>query len=129
MTSKPEIRTGLTRIIAAWGYSLAGLAFAARRETPFRQEGLLYLLLLPVLIFLPLPGLYKFLLLGINTLVLIVELLNSAIEKVVNLVSPDYHPLAKQAKDMGSAAVLLSLLLAAGGWLLALLYLWRGWGR
>lgn len=120
MTSKPEGRTGLARIIAAWGYSWAGLSYALKRETAFRQEALLFLLLLPGLVLLPLPGLQKFLLLCLNTLVLIVELLNSAIEKVVNLASPDYHQLAKQAKDMGSGAVLLSLLLALTGWLLAL---------
>lgn len=128
MTSKPEIRTGLSRIIAAWGYSWAGLAFAVRRETPFRQELLLFLLLLGVLPFLPLPGLHKLLLLALNTLVLIVELLNSALEKVVNLASPDYHQLAKHAKDMGSAAVLLSLLLALVGWLAALVKIWLGCG-
>jgi len=129
MSSKPENHTGLKRIIAAGGYSLAGLAYALRRETAFRQEGLLFLLLLPVVFFLPLPWLYKYLLLGLNTLVLIVELLNSAIEKVVDLASPNYHHLAKQAKDMGSAAVLLSLLLALGGWVMVLGLVWRGGGR
>lgn len=128
MSSKPETRTGLSRITAAWGYSLAGLTFALRREPPFRQECLLYLLLLATLPFLPLPGLYKLVLLALNTLVLIVELLNSALEKVVNLASPDYHQLAKQAKDMGSGAVLLALLLALSGWLTALAKVWMDCG-
>jgi len=128
MADKPETQTGLPRIIAAWGYSLAGLSFALRRETPFRQEFLLYLLLLGALPFLPIPGLFKLVLLALNTLVLIVELLNSAIEKVVDLASPGYHHLAKQAKDLGSAAVLLALLLALGGWLVALTKLWMGCG-
>ncbi|NTV13551.1 MAG: diacylglycerol kinase [Desulfobulbaceae bacterium] len=128
MAEKPDSRTGLARIIAAWGYSWAGLSFALRRETPFRQECLLYLILLAGLPFLPLPGLYKLVLLALNSLVLIVELLNSAIEKVVDLASPNYHHLAKQAKDLGSAAVLLSLLLALVGWLFALAQIGRdGW--
>ena len=128
MADKPDSRTGLPRIIAAWGYSLAGLSFALRRETPFRQELLLYIFLLGALPFMPLPGLYKLVLLALNTLVLIVELLNSAIEKVVDLASPDYHHLAKQAKDLGSAAVLLALLLALSGWLVALVKVGMGCG-
>ena len=128
MTDKPTARTGLSRIIAAGGYSWEGLTFAVRREAAFRQELALYLILLAVLPFLPLPGLYKLLLLALNTLVLVVELLNSAIEKVVDLASPAYHPLAKQAKDLGSAAVLLSLLLALIGWLAALFETGRGCG-
>ena len=129
MTDKPAAQTGLIRIIAAGGYSWAGLVFAVRREAAFRQELVLYLLLLAVLPFLPLSGLHKLALLSLNTLVLIVELLNSAIEKVVDLASPDYHLLAKQAKDMGSAAVLLALLLALGGWFMALASIWWGCGR
>lgn len=124
MTDKPTAKTGLARIIAAGGYSWAGLVHALRCEAAFRQEMVLYLLLLAVLPLLPLPGLYKLGLLALNSLVLIVELMNSAIEKVVDLASPGYHPLAKQAKDMGSTAVLLSLLLALGGWLAALVQIW-----
>lgn len=124
MTDKPAAKTGLARIIAAGGYSWAGLVFAVRREAAFRQELVLYLLLLAVLPFLPLPGLYKLALLALNSLVLIVELLNSAIEKVVDLTSPAYHPLAKQAKDMGSAAVLISLLLSLVGWIAAFVEVW-----
>lgn len=124
MTDKPAAKTGLARIVAAGGYSWAGLLLAVRREAAFRQEMVLYLLLLAVLPFLPLPGLYKLGLLVLNSLVLIVELLNSAVEKVVDLASPDYHPLAKQAKDLGSGAVLISLLLALVGWLAALVQIW-----
>lgn len=128
VNEKPEAKTGLARIIAAGGYSWEGLSFALRREAAFRQECALYLLLLAALPFLPLPGLYKLLLLALNSLVLLVELLNSAIEKIVDLASPGYHPLAKQAKDLGSAAVLLSLLLALTGWVVALVQVWRGCG-
>jgi diacylglycerol kinase (ATP) len=124
MSEKPQPRTGLARIIAAGGYSWAGLVFAIRREAAFRQELVLYLLLLAVLPLLPLPVWSKLALLALNSLVLIVELLNSAIEKVVDLVSPGFHPLAKQAKDLGSAAVFISLLLALSGWLAALIQIW-----
>ena len=114
-------KTGIARILAAFTYSADGIGAAFRHEAAFRQESLLYVLLLPLLYFLPLPLLYKGLLLAVNTLVLIVELLNSAIESVVDLVSPDYNIYAKRAKDMGSAAVLFSLLLALVLWVLAFL--------
>jgi len=114
-------KTGIARILAAFTYSADGISAAFRHEAAFRQESLLYVLLLPLLYFLPLPLLYKGLLLAVNTLVLIVELLNSAIESVVDLVSPDYNIYAKRAKDMGSAAVLFSLLLALALWVLAFL--------
>lgn len=129
MNNKPEAKTGLARIIAAGGYSWEGLTFALRREAAFRQECVLYMLLLAALPFLPLSTLYKLLLMALNTLVLLVELLNSAIEKVVDLASPGYHPLAKQAKDLGSGAVLLSLLLALTGWVVALVQIWEKCGK
>ncbi len=113
-------KTGFARIFAAFYYSADGLAGAFKNEAAFRQELLLYIVLLPIIYFLPVTFLFKCLLFSINTLVLIVELLNSAVESVVDLVSPDYNILAKQAKDMGSAAVLLSLLLAAILWTCAL---------
>ncbi|MBB5347148.1 diacylglycerol kinase [Desulfoprunum benzoelyticum] len=112
-------KTGIARILAAFTYSADGISAAFRHEAAFRQESLLYVLLLPLLYFLPLPLLFKGLLLAVNTLVLIVELLNSAIESVVDLVSPEYNIYAKRAKDMGSAAVLFSLLLALVLWVLA----------
>ena len=109
-------KTGYARIFAAFYYSADGLGSAFKNEAAFRQEILLYFLLLPILFFLPVSLLFKCLLFSVNTLVLIVELLNSAVESVVDLVSPDYNIYAKRAKDMGSAAVLLSLLLAAILW-------------
>ena len=109
-------KTGYARIFAAFYYSADGLGSAFKNEAAFRQELLLYFLLLPILYFLPVSLLFKCLLFSVNTLVLIVELLNSAVESVVDLVSPDYNIYAKRAKDMGSAAVLLSLLLAAILW-------------
>ena len=113
-------RHGLARVIAAFFYSLDGLRSGFRNEEAFRQEAILFLLLLPVIWLLPVALPFKAALCAANLLVLIVELLNSAIEAVVDLTSPDYHALAKRAKDMGSAAVLLSLMLACGLWLLAI---------
>ncbi len=109
-------KTGIARIFAAFSYSADGLGAAFRHEAAFRQELALYVLLLPLLYLLPVSLPFKCLLFSANTLVLIVELLNSAVESVVDLVSPDYNIYAKRAKDMGSAAVLLSLIIAAGLW-------------
>ena len=113
-------KRGLSRIFSAFFYSLDGLISGFRYEEAFRQEAILFLLLLPGIYFIPVPLPFKLALLAANGLVLIVELLNSAVEAVVDLVSPDYHVLAKRAKDMGSAAVLLSLFLAGGLWFTAL---------
>lgn len=113
-------KTGLGRIIAAAGYSAAGLRNAWRHEAAFRQELILAALLLVLLCFLSLPLAFKGLLIGVTLLPLVVELLNSALEAVVDLASPDFHELAKRAKDQGSAAVLVSLLLALTIWVLAL---------
>ena len=109
-------KTGLARILAAFGYSRDGLGAAYRNEAAFRQEVFLFIVFLPILFSLPVSPAFKALLLLANTLVLIVELLNSAIEAVVNLASPKHHHLAKQAKDMGSAAVLISLSLSLTLW-------------
>lgn len=109
-------KLGLARILAALFYSLDGLRSSFKNEAAFRQELVLFILLLPALHFLPISLLFKCLLLTVNCFVLIVELLNSAIESVVDLVSPEYNILAKRAKDMGSAAVLLTLMLAATLW-------------
>jgi diacylglycerol kinase (ATP) len=113
-------KTGIARIFAAFSYSADGIGAAFRHESAFRQELVLFVLLLPLLYLLPVSLFFKCLLFSVNTMVLIVELLNSGIESVVDLVSPDYNIYAKRAKDMGSAAVLLSLLLAAGLWASAL---------
>ena len=121
MSEKPSPKTGLARILAAAGYSAAGFRTAWRHEAAFRQELLLAAILLGLLCLLPLPLGYKALLFAATILPVIIELLNSALEAVVDLVSPDFHLLAKRAKDLGSAAVLLSLLLALGLWVLALL--------
>jgi len=126
MSEKPTPKRGLFRILAAAGYSATGLREAWRHEAAFRQESLLAAILLIILCLLPLTINYKALLFGATLLPLIVELLNSALETVVDLTSPDFHLLAKRAKDLGSAAVLLSLLLALGLWVLGLLQVFAG---
>ncbi|NJD25835.1 MAG: diacylglycerol kinase [Betaproteobacteria bacterium] len=109
-------RTGLRRIWNAFHYSLAGLRAAYLCEDAFRQEVRLALLLVPLALWLPVPWAERGLLIASVLLVLIVELLNSAIEAVVDRVSLENHRLAKRAKDIGSAAVLISLLLVAVIW-------------
>lgn len=121
----PEKRRGLARIRSALGYSLAGLRASYRYETAFRQELVLFAILLPVIVLLPVSPPSKAVLVVVNSLVLIVELLNSAIEAVVDMTSPEYHRLAKRAKDMASAAVLISLLLACSCWIMVLATLLR----
>ncbi len=116
MKQLPTKKTGLARVLAAFFYSIDGLRSAFTNEAAFRQELFLFLLLLPVLIFLPVSGQLKAFLFLANSIILIVELLNSGIEAVVDMTSPEYHKLAKQAKDMGSAAVLLSIILAVVLW-------------
>ncbi|MEQ1525223.1 MAG: diacylglycerol kinase [Gallionella sp.] len=113
-------KTGLARIGSAFNFSLAGLRAAIRHEAAFRQELLLAMTLIPTALFLNVSAISKALMIASVLLVLIVELLNSAIEAAVDHTSLEQHPLAKRAKDIGSAAVLLSLLNALIVWLLVL---------
>ncbi len=113
-------RTGLARVAHATLNSVAGLQAALRHESAFRQECALALVLLPAAWWLGSDWVSRALLMGSVLLVLIVELLNSGIEAAIDRVSMDLHDLSKRAKDYGSAAVLLSLLLCAGIWLGAL---------
>lgn len=117
---KQQTKKGLPRLRSAFGYSLHGLRACYRNEEAFRQEVVLFFILLPILLILPVSGVTKIVLLLANTLVLIVELLNSAIEAIVDKVSPEFNSLAKRAKDMGSAAIFLCLLVAAAAWATAL---------
>ena len=114
-------KTGFTRIWSALLYSLDGLAAAFRHENAFRQEVLIAIVLVPVALIVPATGLGKAMMVGSVLLVLIVELLNSAIESVTDRVSLEHHILAKRAKDMGSAAVMLALINVPIVWLLVLL--------
>jgi diacylglycerol kinase (ATP) len=113
-------KTGLTRIWNAFLYSLDGLRAAFRHEDAFRQEVLLAAVLIPTALLAPASGTGKALMIGAVLLVLIVELLNSAIEAAVDRISLENHLLAKRAKDIGSAAVMLSLVNVPVVWLLVL---------
>lgn len=101
--------TGLTRIIHAFGYSMKGMRAALRYESAFRQEAALFVILLPVAFWLGQSWLQYILMISSLLLVLIVELLNSAIEAVVDRIGDEHNELAGRAKDMGSAAVFISL--------------------
>jgi len=114
-------KTGLKRILNACVYSIAGLRAAMQHEAAFRQEVLLAVLLVPAALLMPVSAAGKALLVGSVLLVLIVELLNSAIEAVVDRISLEQHELAKRAKDIGSAAVMLALLNVVVVWALVLL--------
>ena len=113
-------KTGLRRVLNAFLYSVEGLKAAYKHEDAFRQETLLALLLMPTALFMPADGTGKALMIGSVVLVLIVELLNSAVEAAVDRISLDHHSLAKRAKDIGSAAVLLSLVNVGVVWALVL---------
>lgn len=110
-------KRGLRRVIDATHYSLDGLRAAWAGEDAFRQEIVLAAILTPVAIVLPIALAEKILLIGVLMLVLIVELLNSAIEAAVDRDSLEINPLGKRAKDVGSAAVMLALLVAGGTWI------------
>lgn len=114
-------RRGLSRVWHAAGYSMAGLR-AGWNETAFRLEALASAPMLPAAFWLGQSWIEIVLLAGTVILVLIVELLNTGIEAAIDRIGPEWHDLSKRAKDMGSAAVLLSLLLCAGTWALALFH-------
>jgi len=109
-------KKGLARIIAATGYSLRGLGSAWRHEAAFRQELVALLLCVPAAFWLGQTASQQAILLFSCGLVLVTELLNSAIEAIVDRVSTEHHPLSGQAKDLGSAAVFVSILFAILVW-------------
>ena len=113
-------KTGVQRVINATRYSFEGLAAAARHEDAFRQELILAAILVPLGLWLGADGVERALLVGSVLMVLVVELLNSAVEATVDRVSLEDHQLAKRAKDIGSAAVMLSLVTVGVVWLLVL---------
>lgn len=121
MQSPYKGKTGLTRLWNALGYSMEGFRAAYRHEDAFRMELLAAALAIPLALWLPVGNIGKALLVGSILLVLLVELVNSAIEATVDRVSLEDHDLAKRAKDIGSAAVLMSLINAATVWTLVLL--------
>lgn len=114
-------KTGLRRVLNAAGYSWAGLAAAFKHEDAFRQELFLALLLVPLAVYLGETGIERALMIAAVLGVLIVELLNSAVEAAVDRISLDHHLLIKRAKDMGSAAVMLALINVIATWGLVLM--------
>ncbi len=119
-TANPQkSRTGFNRIFHAFGYSLEGLR-AGWAETAFRQEAIAACVLVPAAFWVGRSWIEIALLAGVVVMVMVVELLNTGIETAIDRIGPEWHDLSKRAKDMGSAAVLLSLLLAAGIWAAAL---------
>jgi diacylglycerol kinase (ATP) len=121
MTNEHKGRTGIDRIVHAARNSANGLHAAYTGESAFRQETWLAVVMLPCAFWLGRTSIEVALLAATVFLVLIVELLNSAIEAVVDRVSFDWHDLSKRAKDIASAAVMLSLLLCAGIWLMVIM--------
>ena len=117
--------TGLRRIINAAGYSWKGYKAAWQHEAAFRQEALLAIFGTVIALLLPVSVLAKLVLIGSMVLVIIVELLNSAIEAVVDRFGEEWHTLCGRAKDMGSAAVLLALLWSLVIWIILLVESWH----
>ncbi|MDP2418858.1 MAG: diacylglycerol kinase [Hydrogenophaga sp.] len=118
-TDAQKRRNGLDRVWHAFGYSLEGLR-AGWRETAFRQEVVASIVMLPLAFWIGQTWIEVALLVGAVLIVLIVELLNSGVEAAIDRIGPEWHELSKRSKDMGSAAVLLSLVLCAGVWTAAL---------
>ena len=114
--SEFKSKSGLKRIFSAFFYSMDGLKSAWKHEHAFRQELLLFIAGTVVALLLKISAFEKLVLVAVLVLILIVELINSAIEAVVDRISLERHPLSKNAKDFGSAAVLLACLLAAATW-------------
>ena len=112
--------TGFTRLLRAFGYSFQGVLHTWREEAAFRQEVALSLLVIPTGLYLGQSGVERALLVSPMLLILVVEILNSAVEAVVDRSGTERHPLAGMAKDMGSAAVMLSFALLGTVWLLVL---------
>ena len=119
-TSPHKGKTGLRRMWNAFFYSLDGFRAAYQHEDAFRQEALVAVMLIPLALLLPVSGVGKAMMIASVLLVLLVELLNSAVEATVDRISLENHQLAKRAKDIGSAAVFVSLLNVIVVWLLVL---------
>lgn len=114
--SEFKSKSGLKRIFSAFFYSMDGLKSAWRHEHAFRQELVLFAVAAAIALALRISAFEKLVLIAVMVLILIVELINSAIEAVVDRISLERHPLSKNAKDFGSAAVLLACLLATATW-------------
>lgn len=117
----PEPKKGIARLLAATQYSLAGIRWAWVHEEAFRIEALLFVVLTPIGLWLGENNIERVLLVAVLVLVILVELLNSAVEALVDRIGSDYHMLSGAAKDIGSAAVLISLALVVFVWGMLLL--------
>ncbi|WP_145558890.1 diacylglycerol kinase [Yersinia mollaretii] len=117
--------TGLTRIYKAAGYSAKGLSAAWKNEAAFRQETVVAIMAIILAFWLDIGAITRILLIGSVVLVIIIEVINSAIEAVVDRIGSEFHELSGRAKDMGSAAVFLAVLLAIFVWITAL---WHHFG-
>ncbi|WP_299494255.1 diacylglycerol kinase [uncultured Shewanella sp.] len=117
---KPENNHGIKRVIKATGFSMKGLAAAWKHEAAFRQELILAIILLPTALLINVSLVEKLILVMTLFIVLITELLNSAVEAVVDRVGSEHHALSGQAKDIASAAVFVSLVLCGLTWLMVL---------
>lgn len=115
---------GLMRVWRAFGWSMSGLRAALRNEAAFRQEAALCVVLTPIALWLGGSGVERALMVGSLALVLVTELLNSAVEAVVDRIGPEHHELSGRAKDIGSAAVFISLANVIAVWLLVLTPRW-----
>jgi diacylglycerol kinase (ATP) len=120
MKSPYKGKTGLRRLVNAFGYSIAGTLAAFKHEDAFRQEVVLAVVLTPVALYFGETAIHQALMISSLLLIIIVELLNSSIEATVDRISVKHHKLAKRAKDIGSAAVFFSLINAAVIWFLLL---------
>ncbi len=116
MDNKPN-NTGLQRIVKATGYSLNGLRAAFRSEAAIRQEAILCAILIPIALLLDVSPVEKWILIAPLILVFICELVNSAIEAVVDRIGPEHHELSGKAKDIGSATVFIALAFSTFTWL------------
>lgn len=118
--SQFKSKSGLGRIVAACRYSADGFRAAWQNEHAFRQELIVVVIGIVLALVLKISAFEKFVLIAVLLFVLCVELINSALEAVVDRISLERHPLSKNAKDFGSAAVMLAILIAAGAWIVVL---------
>lgn len=117
MDSNPQKgKTGIKRVLNACRYSLQGFRYAWRHEAAFRQELLFIVILLPLALWLEVSTLERIALVAVLALVIIVELLNSAVEAAIDRIGPEHHDLSGRAKDLGSAAVFVALTLTLYVW-------------
>ena len=116
MNEIPKKRTGVTRLLFALKYTVEGLRHAVLYEAAFRQEFILFIITIPLMFLLKISGEMRLFIFFATIFVMVTELLNTGLEAIVDKVSPEFHELAKQAKDMGSAAVFLALTALFATW-------------